>query len=382
MSHAAERHHRGCAPHDAAPHEGAPRRSAPGRSAPGNGPGPVTTAPAHGPDLLPGGARMERVLARETSSSRAFAAVIAAILVIGLCGYALLETAVRAVGQPPWLIDTANRCRPDHCPPTGVAPLLLGVTGAVVFAAGLFFFLNAVLPGGGPGTCSWTRVPPSWSMTSDRLGAGAACRLAANVTQEQVMVVVSRRQVLVNVPADLRVPLREADVQAAVEAELRAMAPSPMPEVRVNPGCLGGDRRVNGTPRILNRILIGVLGAKLLVIGALLVLLATVARGRKLVAGLVRRAVAGVRGPFRPDQVPRPVRKLAVVCHGVPAAGGDRCHGGVAGATGQRSGEPARCRGRRRRCPAASGSGRRGGTGAPGRAGRPAGPGRRHGGHL
>ncbi|MGO4121045.1 hypothetical protein [Arthrobacter sp. YAF16] len=33
---------------------------------------------------------------------------------------------------------------------------------------------------------------------------------------------------------------------------------------------------MNGTPRILNRILIGILGAKLLVIGALLILLATV----------------------------------------------------------------------------------------------------------
>lgn len=48
------------------------------------------------------------------------------------------------------------------------------------------------------------------------------------------MVVVSRRQVLVNVRPTSGVPLREADVQAAVEAELRAMAPSPMPEVRVN----------------------------------------------------------------------------------------------------------------------------------------------------
>ena len=48
------------------------------------------------------------------------------------------------------------------------------------------------------------------------------------------MVVVSRRKVLVNVRPTSGVPLREADVQAAVEDELRSMAPSPMPEVRVN----------------------------------------------------------------------------------------------------------------------------------------------------
>ena len=48
------------------------------------------------------------------------------------------------------------------------------------------------------------------------------------------MVVVSRRQVLVNVRPTSGVPLREADVQAAVTEELRDMALSPMPEVRVN----------------------------------------------------------------------------------------------------------------------------------------------------
>ena len=48
------------------------------------------------------------------------------------------------------------------------------------------------------------------------------------------MVVVSRRQVLVNVRPTSGVPLRAADVQAAVQAELREMALSPMPEVRVN----------------------------------------------------------------------------------------------------------------------------------------------------
>ena len=52
-----------------------------------------------------GAAGMERILKRETRSSRAVAAVIAAVLVIVLSGYALLETAVRAIGQPPWLVD-------------------------------------------------------------------------------------------------------------------------------------------------------------------------------------------------------------------------------------------------------------------------------------
>ena len=59
-------------------------------------------------------------------------------------------------------------------------------------------------------------------------------RLAANVTPEQVMVVVSRRQVVVNVRPTSGVPLEEAAVLAAVEAELGEMALVPAPEVRVN----------------------------------------------------------------------------------------------------------------------------------------------------
>ena len=181
-----------------------------------------------------GAAGMERILARETTSSRAPAAVIAAVLVIVLCGYALLETAVRAVGQPPWLIDPQTAAERITGLPAGVPPLLLGVVGAVLFAAGLFFFLNAVLPGRRARHVLADRRAAV--VVDDEVIASALARrarLAANVTQEQVMVVVSRSQVQVNVRPTSGVPLREAEVRAAVEAELREMALSPMPEVSV-----------------------------------------------------------------------------------------------------------------------------------------------------
>lgn len=216
MSQAAERHYS-----DA----GSPASA--GTRAAGSGPG---TDPRAG-----SAAGMDRVLARETSSSRASAAVIAAILVIVLCGYALLETAVRAVGQPPWLIDPQTAAEQATALPTGVPPLLLGVLGAVLFVAGLFFFLNAVLPG--RRARHVLADPRAAVVVDDEVIASALARrarLAANVTQEQVMVVVSRRQVLVNVRPTSGVPLHAADIQAAVQAELRDMAPLPMPEVRVN----------------------------------------------------------------------------------------------------------------------------------------------------
>lgn len=217
MSQAAERHYgdAGTGPAEPAPDDAGDR---PARSGAGSG------AP-----------EMQKVLARETTSSRAAAAVIAALLVIGLCGYALLETAVRAVGQPPWLIDPQTAAERATALPAGIPPLLLGVTGAVLFAAGLFFFLNAVLPG--RRARHVLADPRAGVVVDDEVIASALARrarLAANVTQEQVMVVVSRRQVLVNVRPTSGVPLRAADVQAAVQAELREMALSPMPEVRVN----------------------------------------------------------------------------------------------------------------------------------------------------
>lgn len=201
----------------------------------GSRPAAPASDPTSGPDTGTSAPGMAKVLARETSSSRAAASVIAAILVIGLCVYALLETAVRAVGQPPWLIDPQAAAERIIELPAGVPPLLLGVTGAVLLAAGLFFFLNAVLPG--RRARHVLADPRAGVVVDDEVIASALARrarLAANVTQEQVMVVVSRRQVLVNVRPTSGVPLRAADIQAAVEAELTDMALTPRPEVRVN----------------------------------------------------------------------------------------------------------------------------------------------------
>ncbi|WP_354185560.1 DUF6286 domain-containing protein [Arthrobacter sp. UYCu712] len=183
---------------------------------------------------------MEWILKRETSSSRAAAAVIAAVLVIALCGYALLETAVRAIGQPPWLVNPETAAEQVVALPGGVPPLLLGALGAVVIMAGLFFFLNAVLPG--RRARHLLRDRRAAVVVDDEVIASALARrarLAANVAQEQVMVIVSQSRVLVNVRPTSGVPLSPDAVQAAVQDELREMGPSPMPEVRINVASAG-----------------------------------------------------------------------------------------------------------------------------------------------
>ncbi|MCP9000908.1 DUF6286 domain-containing protein [Pseudarthrobacter sp. RMG13] len=185
---------------------------------------------------------MRRVLYRETHSTRAAVATVAAVLVMGLAGYGLLEAAVHAIGQPAWLIEPQLAAERIVALPAGIPPLLLGASGAVVAMVGLFFLLNAILPGRRArhvlsGTGASSAVVVDDEVIASALARSA--RLAANVTPEQVMVVVSRRQIIVNVRPTSGVPVAEAAVLAAVQDELSGMSLVPLPDVRVNISTVG-----------------------------------------------------------------------------------------------------------------------------------------------
>lgn len=187
-----------------------------------------------------GAAGMGRIVKRETHTSRAVVSVIAAGLVMVVFGYALLETGVRAIGQPPWLVDPQTAAERVVALPAGIPPLLLGVTGAVIAMAGLFFFLNAVLPG----RRARHLLPDRRAavVVDDEVIAAALARrarLAANVAKEQVMVVVSRNRITVNVRPTSGVPLRPDAVLDAVRREVEEMGPWPMPEVRIQVSTAG-----------------------------------------------------------------------------------------------------------------------------------------------
>lgn len=215
---------------------------------------PMSQGPLHkGPD-------MRRILYRETHSSRAAVAAVAAVLVTLLAAYGLLEAAVHAIGQPAWLVEPEVAAERIVALPSGMPPLLLGATGAVLAMAGLFFCLNAVLPGrrarhvlngAGLGAGDRPEAGDGTSETGPAAGTGSShgvvvddeviasalarkARLAANVTPDQVMVMVSQRQVLVNVRPTSGVPVDESSVLAAVRDEVGEMDLVPVPEVRVN----------------------------------------------------------------------------------------------------------------------------------------------------
>ncbi|WP_442853063.1 DUF6286 domain-containing protein [Arthrobacter sp. 35W] len=179
-------------------------------------------------------ASMERILRREMHSSRAPLAGLAATVVALLAIYILLEAVLRAVGQPPWLVDPLAAATNLASLPAGVSPLLLGLIGAVVMLVGLVFVLNAILPGRRARHA--IANPRAAVVVDDEVVASALARrarLAAGVTREQVMVVVSRNLVQVNVRPTSGIPLDGDTVRTAVEDELDAMELLPRPVVRV-----------------------------------------------------------------------------------------------------------------------------------------------------
>lgn len=186
------------------------------------------------------GPDMRRVAYRETHSTRAAVAIVAAVLVMALAAYGLLEAAVHAIGQPAWLIEPQVAAQRIVELPAGISPLLLGAIGAVLAMAGLVFLLSGILPGrrarhllAGAGQASGG---PAVVVDDEVIASSLArrARLAANVTPEQVMVVVSQRQVLVNVRPTSGVPVDGGTVLTAVQDELDQMGLEPSPEVRVN----------------------------------------------------------------------------------------------------------------------------------------------------
>jgi hypothetical protein len=181
---------------------------------------------------------MRRVVYRETHSTRAAVAIAAAVLVTVFAAYGLLEAAVHAIGQPAWLIEPQVAAQRIVALPAGITPLLLGAIGAVVAMVGLVFLLNGILPGRRARhlLSGHAAGRPAVVVDDEVIASSLArrARLAANVTPEQVMVVVSQRQVLVNVRPTSGVPVDEGTVLAAIQDELDQMALDPSPAARVN----------------------------------------------------------------------------------------------------------------------------------------------------
>ncbi|WP_230854341.1 DUF6286 domain-containing protein [Arthrobacter terrae] len=183
---------------------------------------------------------MRRVLRRESHSSRAALSTVAAVTVTVIAVYFLLESALRALGQPPWLADPLTAAQRVADLPEGIEPGLLAALGALLALLGLVFFFTAVLPGKrSRHVIADDRIAV---VADDEVIASAlarCARLAAGVTREQVLVVLSRRAVTVNIRPTSGVPVDESAVHAAVQEEAGRMALEPRPQVRINVAAVG-----------------------------------------------------------------------------------------------------------------------------------------------
>lgn len=174
------------------------------------------------------------VIRRETHASRAVPSTIAAVLVILASLYVMLEAALKALGQDPWLVGPEAAAGWIGSLPDGVSSSVLAAAGALIFLIGLFFFLAAVLPGR-KARLSIPNERAAVVVDAEVLASSLArrARVAAGVTPEQVLVTIGRRLVEVQVRPTSGIPVSEQSVQAAVEDEFRRTDIEPVPEVRV-----------------------------------------------------------------------------------------------------------------------------------------------------
>lgn len=182
------------------------------------------------------------IVHRETHSSRAVPATIAAALIGLSCLYALLESTLKAFGEDPWLLGPEALGQwlsglPDtfSVRPGSVDHLVLGLAGTLALLTGLLFLGQAVLPG------RRTRhsIPNSRAavvVDAEVLASSLArsARLAAGVTLEQVMVTVARRVVQVRLRPTSGTPVDGDQIRRVIEEELRRTGVEPTPDVQVS----------------------------------------------------------------------------------------------------------------------------------------------------
>lgn len=194
----------------------------------------VTTAapPAEG--------TIKRIVRRETHAARTVPAIIAAVFGILFCLYVLLESVLQSLGQEEWLIDPPTFAHWLAGLPRDADPLFLGLAGGLIFLAGLWFFLMAVLPGR---RARYAIPNPRAAVVveAEVLAASLArrSRVSAGVTAGQVLVTVGRTRVEVRIRPTSGIPVNADAVRAAVEDELALTGLDPQPAVSIQISTMG-----------------------------------------------------------------------------------------------------------------------------------------------
>ncbi|MHA7263070.1 DUF6286 domain-containing protein [Arthrobacter sp. TMN-37] len=176
----------------------------------------------------------QHALRRELHASRAVPSILTGTVVAAVSILLFLEAVLKAVGDPPFLIDLDRLAASLGRLPDLLPASLLVPAGLLVFVVGLMLFLAAVLPG----RRARYAVPNGRAavvVDAEILAATLArrARLAAGVGSEQVLVTVGRRLVEVTVRPTSGIPVDAESVRLAVQEDLRGTVAEPFPAVRV-----------------------------------------------------------------------------------------------------------------------------------------------------
>jgi hypothetical protein len=175
--------------------------------------------------------RLER---RELTSPRSTAAVLAALLVSAICLYFMFEAALKAIGQDVWIRSPAQWGDWFAGLPGTAQPLVLAAGSLAVLALGLYFLLQGLLPGR---KARQAMPDPRAVVVVDNSVLASAlarrARLQAGVTPDQVVVIVARNRVEVQLRPTSGIGIDAAAVHAAVEDELRQNRIEPVPDIDV-----------------------------------------------------------------------------------------------------------------------------------------------------
>lgn len=175
-----------------------------------------------------------KLQSHELHSGRSTAAIIAAVLVTAICLYFMFEAAMKSLGQDVWIRSPDQWGQWLTGLPDSANPLVLAAGSLVLLALGLFFLLHGILPG----RRARHAIPNDRAIVvvDDGVLASTLARRArteAGVTPEQVVVIVSRNHVDVQLRPTSGIGINAAVVHAAIEDELRANRIEPVPAVRV-----------------------------------------------------------------------------------------------------------------------------------------------------
>jgi hypothetical protein len=180
---------------------------------------------------------VSRMGRREMHSSRAVASVLSAVAMILLALWVATEIIVAAAGWQPLLATPLSMADWAANVATNTVPPVLVAAGAVLALLGLVLILLALLPGGR----TRHRIPTDRAavIVDDDVIAASLSRVAqqqARLVPEQVSTIVGRRRIDLLIRPTSGVPVDEAGVREAVEAELAryALVPAARLSLRIS----------------------------------------------------------------------------------------------------------------------------------------------------